>query len=101
MPLILVTDAAASRRLDAARAFIREHATRPMNGAATSQVLVVGASRAAADELVASVAAAAGGLIGVSRSGVLELVMRLALPGLAERQRSPASAVGVEAVVTR
>jgi hypothetical protein len=101
MPLTLVTDASASARLDAARAFIREHAAGPMTGAATSRVLVVGASRAAADELVASVAAASGGLIGVSRSGVLELVMRLALPRLAERQRSPASAVGLEAVVTR
>jgi hypothetical protein len=101
MPLTLVTNASASVRLEAARAFIREHAARSMTIAATNGVLVVGASRAAADEIVASVAAVTGGLIGVARSGVLELVMRLALPRLARQQRSPASIVGVEAVVTR
>jgi ATP-dependent helicase/nuclease subunit B len=101
MALTLVADASASARLGAARAFIRDHATGPVTSAATNRVLVVGSSRAAADELVASVAAATGGLVGVSRTGVLELVMRLALPRLAERQRSPASAVGLEAVVTR
>ncbi|MGE0461157.1 MAG: PD-(D/E)XK nuclease family protein [Vicinamibacterales bacterium] len=64
-------------------------------------VLVVGASRAAADELVARVAIRRGGLVGVSRAGVGELATRLALPLLAARGLLPTPALGDEAVAAR
>ena len=63
--------------------------------------LLVAPSRAAADECAAAVAAARGGLFGVTRTSVIELVMRLALPRLAEQKVTPTSGVGLEAVVTR
>ncbi|MCC7126245.1 MAG: PD-(D/E)XK nuclease family protein [Acidobacteria bacterium] len=64
-------------------------------------VWLVGASRAAADECAARVAHARGGLFGVTRTSLIELVMRFALPSLARRRVAPASGVGLEAVVTR
>jgi len=63
--------------------------------------LLVAPSRAAADECAAVVAAARGGLFGVTRTSLIELVMKLALPRLARQQLTPTSGVGLEAVVTR
>ncbi|MEW6323347.1 MAG: hypothetical protein AB1635_19935, partial [Acidobacteriota bacterium] len=63
--------------------------------------LIVGASRAAADELALQVARDRGALFGVSRSGFGELAARLALPALAAEGLSPTGALGAEAVVTR
>ena len=64
-------------------------------------VIVVGASRAAADELVARVALARGGLVGVSRAGIGEMATRLALPVLAREGLLPTPALGDEAVAAR
>lgn len=63
--------------------------------------LVVGATRAAADEAAAAVASRKGGLFGVVRVGFSELATRLALPALARRQRSPMGSLGTEALLTR
>jgi hypothetical protein len=63
--------------------------------------IVVGASRAAADECAFAAASRRGGLFGVTRTGFLELVTRLALPELARDRRSPMSALGAEALLTR
>ena len=90
----LVVSPSASARLDAAGAWLAGAATK-------GEVLVVGASRAAADELAARVALARGGLFGVSRAGFHELVTRLALPALAKAGLSPTGGLGAEAVVTR
>ena len=68
---------------------------------AGATALLVGASRAAADELAASVAVAKGGLFGVTRSGFLELVTRIALPPLARENLSPSGALGAEAIAAR
>ncbi|MGE0816438.1 MAG: PD-(D/E)XK nuclease family protein [Vicinamibacterales bacterium] len=89
----LVVAAPASARLQAARAAIRAHAA--------TGLLVVGASRAAADELVLRVARAEGALADVSRVSFAELATKLALPLLAERLVAPASALGTEAMVAR
>ena len=64
-------------------------------------MLLVAASRAAADEIAASVARQKGGLFGVTRTGFAELATRLALPSLAASQRSPVGGLGSEALVTR
>jgi CRISPR/Cas system-associated exonuclease Cas4 (RecB family) len=63
--------------------------------------LVIGASRAAADELAARVALEARGLFGVVRVGYQELVTRLALTTLARDNLSPTGALSAEAVAAR
>lgn len=64
-------------------------------------LLLVAPSRAAADECAAAVALARGGLFGVTRTSIIELVMRLALPRLAREHVAPTSGIGAEAVVAR
>lgn len=83
----------ASRRSAAARAFVTAHAA--------GGVLIVGASRAAADELALEISRARGALVGVTRMSFAELATRVALPVLAERLVTPGSPLGVEAMVAR
>lgn len=85
---------AARLRVDAAR-----HALVALPPGATA--LIVGATRAAADELAARVARDKGGLFGVMRVGFQELVTRLALPTLARDGLSPTGALSAEAVAAR
>ena len=63
--------------------------------------LIVGATRAAADELAFSVAADRGGLFGVTRASFAELVTKLALPALARDGLSPTGGLGAEAIAAR
>ena len=86
--------AAAARRLDAIRTVLMETAP-------GQPVMLVAPTRAAADECAAAAAMARGGLFGVARTSLVELVMSLALPRLARRQVAPTSAIGAEAVVAR
>jgi len=90
----LVVSPSAVARLDRARGHVASLA-------GTGDLLIVGASRGAADELAAEVARARGGLFGVSRAGFHELLSRLALPALAAGHRSPTGALGAEAVAAR
>jgi ATP-dependent helicase/nuclease subunit B len=90
----VITSASAARRLAAVRDVLGGHV-------AGRTTLLVAPSRAAADECAAAVAAVQGGLFGVTRTSLIELVMRLALPRLAQRHVTPTSGVGLEAVVTR
>lgn len=90
---LLATSASASVRTARARRFVRAHAAHG--------VLVVGATRAAADELVLGEARDAGALVGVTRASFAELATKLALPVLAERLASPASGLSIEAMVAR
>ncbi len=89
----VVVDASAEVRLGAARAFVEAHA-----GAG---VLIVGATRAASDELAIAVTRDRGALVGVARMSFGELAMRLALPVLSERLVAPGGALGAEAIATR
>lgn len=89
----IVISPSAATRLAAARRYVDAHAT--------DGVLIVGASRAAADELALAAARGRGGLAGVARVSFAELATRLALPVLAERLVVPGSVIGVEAMVTR
>ena len=90
----LVESSSAHLRLEAARAFAREQATR-------GDVWIVGASRGAADDLARSVAAAAGASIGLHRFSLAQLAARLAAPVLADEDRAPATYLGSEAVAAR
>ncbi|MEZ5285071.1 MAG: hypothetical protein R2712_09735 [Vicinamibacterales bacterium] len=95
MPATLVIHASAVRRVDAAAAFVRAR------GRSGDGVIVVGATRAAADELVARVALEAGGLVNVTRFGLAELAVRLAIPALAAQGLLPTAALGDEALAAR
>ncbi len=66
-----------------------------------SETVVVGASRAAADEIALAVASQHGGLFGVTRMGYAELATKLALPALAARGLSPTGGFGAEAFAAR
>ena len=68
---------------------------------AGATALIVGATRAAADELAARVAREKGGLFGVTRVGFQEFITRLALPTLARDGLSPTGALSAEAVAAR
>ncbi len=84
----------AQARVDAARGRLRQLDL-------GASVLIVGATRAAADELTFAIAVERGGLFGVTRTGYAELATRLALPSLARQGRSPAGALGAEAIAAR
>ena len=74
----LVESSSAHLRLEAARAFAREHATR-------GDVWLVGASRGAADDLARSIAVETGASIGLHRFSLGQLAARLAAPGTRRR----------------
>jgi hypothetical protein len=88
------TAAAAGVRLEVA-------CDRVLSAAPGEVLLLVAASRAAADEAAARVALRSRGLFGVTRAGFAELATRLALPALARQRLSPMSGLGGEALVTR
>ena len=66
-----------------------------------SAALIVGATRAAADELAAEVARARGAAFGIERASFYELAIRLALPSLAREGLAPNGVLGAEAVAAR
>src|SRR5688500_18415268 len=84
--------AASASRLSAARAQVL---------AIDPPILIIGASRAAADEFALSLAAEKGATFGITRSSVAELVSRLALPALARQGLTPTAPLSDEAVAAR
>ena len=64
-------------------------------------VLIVSASRGAADDLARAVAVARGGAIGLHRFSLAQLAARLAAPVLAARGIAPVTFIGAEAVAAR
>ena len=90
----IVIHASAAARLAAARAHL---AGLPAGG----EVLIVGASRAAADELAIRWAVERGGSFGVQRAGLAELVAKLAMPALARDRLTPTAPLGEEALAAR
>ena len=79
-------------RLDAARALVRQ---------AQPPVLIIGATRAAADEFAFALAAENGATFGVTRSSVAELVAHMAVPALARKGLTPSAPLSDEAVSAR
>ena len=93
--MIRVVESAANElRLAEARAFIRSELG---NG----DLLLVAASRGAADDLARSIAIEAGATVGLHRFSLTQLAARLAAPILAADRRSPATDLGSEAVAAR
>ena len=92
--LRLIEASDAAQRLGVARTWVSARADGP-------GVLIVSASRGAADDLARSVAAARGGAIGFHRFSIAQLAARMAAPVLAARGIAPVSSVGAEAVAAR
>ena len=92
MRVILSTSAAA--RLDAARAFLERFPP-------AAELLIVGASRGAADDLARELAAMRGASFGVSRFSLTQVAARLAAPSLAADRLAPTTPLGVQAVAAR
>jgi CRISPR/Cas system-associated exonuclease Cas4 (RecB family) len=84
----------AAERLDAAREFLGRFPP-------ATEILIVGASRDAADDLARRIAAARGATFGLRRASLTQLAAGLAGAALARRGAAPATALGVEAVAAR
>ena len=91
----VVESSATEQRVAEARAFIAARA------ASGDEVLLVGASRGAVDDLSRAVASEAGATLGLHRFSVTQLAARLAAPSLAGRGLAPSTALGSEAVAAR
>jgi CRISPR/Cas system-associated exonuclease Cas4 (RecB family) len=92
--LRVVCARAAAVRLDAARAFVD---TFP----ADTEIVVIAASRGAAEDFVRRIACDRGAVAGLHRFSLGQLAARLAAPVLAAGGTGPASALGTEAVAAR
>ncbi|MFN7913863.1 MAG: PD-(D/E)XK nuclease family protein [Vicinamibacterales bacterium] len=90
----VLVSASAAARLEAARRFV-------LDAPPASEVLVVGASRGAADDLVREIARTRGATFGLYRLSLTQLAARLAAPVLAAERRTPSTALGIEAVAAR
>ena len=81
-------------RLDAARAFVEPDA-------ATNEVLLVGETREAADDLARDVAQSLGATFGLHRFSLSQLASKIAAVELARAGLAPATRLSAEAVATR
>src|SRR3954464_13020871 len=90
----VVVSSSAAVRLDAARGFLGGR----LPG---SEVVIVGASRGAADDLARDVARRAGATFGLTRFSLTELAARAAAVRLAGARRVPGSSAGAEAMAAR
>jgi CRISPR/Cas system-associated exonuclease Cas4 (RecB family) len=98
--LHVIVSTSAAARLEAARTFLTQRSS-VVQGGATAEVVVVGASRGAADDLVRSVARRASATFGIERFSLTELAARAAAGRLAELRRAPATLAAAEAVAAR
>ena len=93
--MVRVIEAAATElRLDEARSFVRGHLT-------AGDVLIVAATRGAADDLARSIARECGATVGLHRFSLTQIAARLAAPALSQEQRAPVTYLGSEAVAAR
>ncbi len=92
--LRVVTSTSASARLEAVRRFLQQHPP-------AAEIVIVGASRGAADDLARSVARASGATFGLTRFSLTELAARAATVRLAGTRRTPGTQAGAEATAAR
>ena len=90
----IVVSPSAAERLARARAFLRAIP-------AARRVLVVGASRGAADDLVRQLAVEGGATFGVERLSLAQLAARTTIVELAKEGATPSTWLGAEAVAAR
>jgi hypothetical protein len=84
----------AFERLSAARAFIELYPT-------ATEILIVGASRDAADDVARQITLVRGTTFGLHRASFMQLVVRLASAEMARLGVAPATALGAQAVAAR
>jgi len=89
-----VSSTSAAVRLDAAAAFLRQFP-------ASTEVVVVGATRGAADDFVRRLARRSAATFGLTRFGLTELAARSAVSTSSLPRRAPATQAGAEAVAAR
>src|ERR1700683_896663 len=89
--LLVLQSPSAAERIGAATEFIRSFA-------AATEVLLVGSSREAVDDLVRGFASTSGATFGLHRFSLTQLAARLAIGKLAAAGVAPSSAVGAEAL---
>ena len=92
--LRIVHSSSAAVRLDAARGFLDKHSS-------GAELLIVAASRGAADDLAREAAGARGATFGLHRFSLTQLAARLAAPSLAAGRLAPTTPLGVQAVAAR
>src|SRR5882672_9856820 len=92
--LRVITSTSAAVRLEAARLFLERLPP-------STEAVVVGATRGAADDFVRGVARRAGATFGLTRFGLTELAARAASSRLAGAHHAPATQAGAEAVAAR
>ena len=90
----IIESASAASRLDAAGRFLLESPP-------GTEVLIVSASRGAADDFVRERARTRGATFGLYRFSLTQLAARLAAPLLARERLSPTTGLGVQAVAAR
>ena len=90
----IITSTSAAARLDAARAFVTG---RPPS----TELIIVGASRGAADDLARTMARQSGATFGITRFGLTELAARAAAARLDGERRMPGTQAGAEAMAAR
>ncbi|MGE0392929.1 MAG: PD-(D/E)XK nuclease family protein [Vicinamibacterales bacterium] len=93
-PFPIVVSTGAEARLARAAAFLDGQAP-------GTRVVIVGASRGAADELARRLAVARPATFGLERLSLAQLAVRIAAPWMAAHGLTPASALGLEAVAAR
>src|SRR5262249_10112978 len=93
-PMRVVLSSSAAVRVAAAREFLAGHPP-------GSEVVVIGASRGAADDLARDVARRAGATFGLTRFSLTEVAARAATARLAGARRVPGSTAGAEAIAAR
>ena len=89
----IVTSASAAVRLDAARDFLRGQSP-------ATELIIVGASRGAADDLARAIARQAGATFGITRFSLTELAARAAAAH-PQGRRVPGTQAGAEAIAAR
>ena len=89
-----IASTSAAVRLDAAAAFLRQFP-------ASTEVVIVGATRGAADDFVRRLARRSAATFGLTRFGLTELAARSAVSTSALPRRAPATQAGAEAVAAR
>ena len=94
MSAIVATSAVNLRRIGRARAWLESRVL-------AEEVLIIGASLDAANELARRVAEEKGAAFGWHRLTLPQLAAALAAPVLAERKLAPLSRLGAEAIVAR
>ena len=90
----VITSTSAAARLEAAREFL---GGRPP----ATELVIVAASRGAADDLARAVARLAGSTFGITRLSLTELAARAAATRVAEIRRAPGTQAGAEASAAR